>query len=136
MSFLRRLFSSAPAKEQRTDVLAIYLDADLKKSIEARDQLVREYEAENNFDEDQFLYLLVVARRGGELQLKRRLNGFERLAECVRVGEEQRAFVVVGQGAERSSIPRIAAQVPGAESLKFMRSGTVSRFNEAKSSFE
>lgn len=86
MSFLRKLFTSAPAKEQRTDVLAIYLDADLKKSIEARDQLVREYETENNFDEDQFLYLLVVSRRGGELQLKRRLNGFERLAECLRVG--------------------------------------------------
>lgn len=57
-------------------MLAIYLDADLKKSIEARDQLVREYETENNFDEDQFLYLLVVARKGGEVQLKRRLNGF------------------------------------------------------------
>jgi hypothetical protein len=65
MSFFRKLFSSTPAKDSRPDALAIYLDADLKKSIEARDQLVREYETENNFDEDQFLYLLVVGRRGG-----------------------------------------------------------------------
>jgi hypothetical protein len=114
MSFLRKLFSSTPAREPRTDALAIYLDADLKKSIEAKDQLVRDYETENNFDEDQFLYLLVVSRKGGEVLLKRRLNGYERLGECCRSGsEEQRLFVIVGQGTERSTIPRIASQVPG-----------------------
>lgn len=43
MSFFRKLFSSAPAKDSKTDGLAIYLDADLKKSIEAKDQLVRDY---------------------------------------------------------------------------------------------
>jgi hypothetical protein len=44
MSFFRKLFSSASSKDPRPDALAIYLDADLKKSIEAKDQLVREYE--------------------------------------------------------------------------------------------
>lgn len=79
----------------------------------------------------------MVGRRGGEVLLKRRLNGFERLGECCRAGsEDQRVFVVVGQGAERSTIPRIASQVPGAENLKFMRSGTLSRYNDVKNSFE
>jgi hypothetical protein len=44
MSFFRKLFSSGSSKDPRPDALAIYLDADLKKSIEAKDQLVREYE--------------------------------------------------------------------------------------------
>jgi hypothetical protein len=62
MSFFKKLFSSSPPKE-RSNALLIYLDADLKKSIEVRDMTVREYELESNFDEDQFLYLMVLNKK-------------------------------------------------------------------------
>lgn len=58
----------------------IYLDADLKKSIEAKDQTAKEYETENNFDEDQFLYLMVLSKKTAEVVIKRRINGYERFS--------------------------------------------------------
>ena len=42
MSFWKKLFSSPPPKKKSHEIL-IYLDADLKKSIEVRDQTVKEY---------------------------------------------------------------------------------------------
>lgn len=41
MSFFKKLFSNSSSKENRSNALLIYLDADLKKSIETKDQLAR-----------------------------------------------------------------------------------------------
>lgn len=82
MSFFKKLFETKPQKDIKNGALLIYLDADLKKSIETKDQLVKEYELENNFDEDQFLYLMVLNKKTSEVIVKRKLNGFERISEC------------------------------------------------------
>lgn len=41
MSFFKKLFETKPQKDSKSGALLIYLDADLKKSIETKDQLVR-----------------------------------------------------------------------------------------------
>lgn len=41
MSFFKKLFESKVQKEAKRNEILIYLDADLKKSIETKDQLVK-----------------------------------------------------------------------------------------------
>jgi hypothetical protein len=43
MSFFKKLFESKPPKDTKNGALLIYLDADLKKNIETKDLLVKEY---------------------------------------------------------------------------------------------
>lgn len=80
MSFLKKLFSSSGTPKEKNNAILIYLDADLKKSIEAKDQSVKEYEMVSNFEEDQFLYLMVLSKKTAEVILKRKLNKFERFS--------------------------------------------------------
>ena len=42
MSFLKKLFGGSQGKDMRS-VILVHLDADLRKSIEVRDQTVKEY---------------------------------------------------------------------------------------------
>lgn len=136
MNIFKKLFSNTSSKE-KSNALLIYLDADLKKSIEAKDQTVKDYETENNFDEDQFLYIMILNKRSNELVLKRKLNGFEKLGECAQPpAEEFKIFTIVGYGSERSTIPRISSQLPLVDNTKFIRSGTLSKYNDGKNAFE
>ena len=50
MSFWKKLFSSSSTKEKNSAIL-VYVDADLKRGVElTKDQTVKEYEIDNNFD--------------------------------------------------------------------------------------
>ena len=96
MKLFKRLFD-AGHKEQANCIM-IYLDSELKKSLETKDQTAKEYALENNFEEDQFLYMMVRGKKNGEIVLKRRINSFERLSECLYSSEEHKTYIVVGYG--------------------------------------
>ena len=42
----------------------------------------------------------------------------------------------MGYGSERSTIPKINSNIPFIENMKFIRSGTLNKYNDAKNSFE
>jgi hypothetical protein len=49
MSFWKKLFSSST--KEKNNAILVYVDADLKRGVElTRDQTVKEYELDNNFD--------------------------------------------------------------------------------------
>ena len=77
MHFIERIFSSKEVKiltEKNT--INIYLSSECKKSIEAPNQIAEAYMLENQFEQDQFLYLLLKNKKTNETLLKRKLNGF------------------------------------------------------------
>lgn len=80
---------------------------------------------------------MVLNKRNTEVALKRKLNPFERLTEALQPpNEESRAFVIVGYGSERSTIPKINSYLPLTENMKFIRSGTLNKYDDVKNVFE
>lgn len=93
-----KIFSKHDSKKRDNNEINIYLDSDCKRSIETVNQTVDSFLIRNQFESDQFLYLLVRNRKTGENLLKRKLLGFEYFADALAKhnSEEYKAYVMVG----------------------------------------
>lgn len=115
----------------------IYLDNELKRKLETHNQTTAQYTSENQFDPDQFLYLILKHKKTDETYSKRKLNPYEWFTDALsEVPDDFKAYIVMGYASERNSFPRVSSSLPISDNPKCIRSGNLLICSDAKTTFE